>query len=43
MELLKIDWNKKIKQVRFDYVYNFGISSIKAVQEIVKIKEEGAL
>jgi len=43
--LLKImndntNWQKKIEQVRSDYVYNFGVSAIEAAKEIVKIKEE---
>jgi len=44
VNLLKImndntNWQKKIGQVRSDYVYNFGVSAIEAAKEIVKIKE----
>lgn len=40
MKLLRIDWKKKIEQVRPKYVYNFGKSANEAAKETVKIKEE---
>lgn len=39
----QINFKKKIEQVRSGYVYNFSFSADKAVEEIVRIKEEGTL